>query len=231
MSRPLDHHFGCQGRSPAALLEKFPLGRSFQISPAVNRGVRGITRHLEHIVGLDGDFEFFREVVFDQHREIVFGLVLVGLDFKTAADHQREQRIPCFTWSLPGARDARASGARRHQNHRKEQQTPSRSQRGAHEGSPAVWAQGLVIEINSERSPPVEVSFTTPTPGAYHLFSCPDSRSDHSLVFTQFWKVPPGTVTVSPTAMICPMSSATPRPYSWRYGSPGLGFAGMRIPG
>src|SRR5437879_1312617 len=49
---------------------------------------------------------------------------------------------------------------------------------------------------------------TKPICGAYHLFSVPDSSSDHSRVRRQLVNVPAGTVTVSPTATIWPMSSA-----------------------
>jgi len=70
---------------------------------------------------------------------------------------------------------------------------------------PAVGFDMAVIPFLSL---PTASDRTKPTPGAYHLFSPPDSSNDHSLVRRQFVKVPAGTITVSPTATICPMSSA-----------------------
>src|SRR5882672_3178744 len=91
--------------------------------------------------------------------------------------------------------------------------------------------QSGVIETRVATSPAVDSERTKPIPLAYHLFSLPGSSSDHSSVRTQSLKVPAGTVTDSPSALIWAMSSATPRLYSWRKGSSGVGIAGMRMPG
>src|SRR5262249_14024002 len=116
-----------------------------------------------------------------------------------------EPGVPRFGRRRPCAQDPRGRGRDCEAN---EAASEDRHCNPSHSFTSWLPDHGRLIETSTTSSPPTASDRTKPTPGAYHLSSPPDSSNDHSLVRRQFVKVPAGTVTVSPTATICPMSSA-----------------------